>query len=104
MRRLFVVAFSVHALTTTPDAWFGADKVKHFFLGAFIQSASFGVVRATAGNKTTALLVSSSVTAASVAAKEIRDRLTGRGTPSVKDAAWGLAGAAAVSPLMLKTK
>ena len=31
---------------TAPDRWFTADKVQHFFIGTFVQSASFGVLRA----------------------------------------------------------
>jgi hypothetical protein len=35
--------------------------------------------------------------------KELRDR-AGRGTPSPKDVVWGLAGGAAITPVLLKTR
>lgn len=86
-----------------PDRWFSADKAQHFFIGAFVQSASFGVLRAAKVEKETALIGASALSAAAAVGKELRDR-NGRGTVSVKDAAWGLAGAAAISPILSRTK
>jgi uncharacterized protein YfiM (DUF2279 family) len=102
MGRYLVFAFSIQTLTA-PDHWLSADKAQHFFLAAFIQSASFGVARATGAGKTPSLMGASAVSLSAVVAKEVRDR-NGRGTPSVKDAVWGLAGAAAISPLLARTK
>jgi hypothetical protein len=48
-------------------------------------------------------LAASAVSVAAIAGKELRDR-NGRGTVSVKDAAWGLAGAAAITPILTRTK
>ena len=104
MRRYILVAFSVHAFAAAPDAWFGRDKVKHFFLGAFVQSAGFGVLQAFRLSDRTALASASTITVGVAVAKELRDRSTGTGTPSLRDLAWGLAGCAAVSPLLLDTK
>lgn len=102
MGRYLVIAFSLQTLTT-PDRWLSADKAQHFFFAAFIQSASFGVARATGAGKTPSMMGASAVSVSAIVAKELRDR-NGRGTPSVKDAAWGLAGAAAISPLLARTK
>jgi uncharacterized protein YfiM (DUF2279 family) len=44
------------------------------------------------------------MTVAAAATKELRDRSNGAGTPSFRDLAWSVAGAATVSPLLLKTK
>ena len=102
MNRLVVVAFAVQTLTT-PDRWLSQDKAKHFFLGSFIQSVSFASIRAAGGKRSVSLAGASAVSVAAVAAKELRDR-NGHGTPSVKDAVWGLAGAAAISPVLIRTK
>lgn len=102
MKPILVFAFAFQTLAP-PDRWFGADKAQHFFLGAFIQGASFGVMRATGLDRNASLAGASGVSLAAVVGKEMRDR-NGRGTVSVKDAAWGLAGAAAISPVLKRTK
>jgi uncharacterized protein YfiM (DUF2279 family) len=104
VKRFLFVAFSFQVLSGGRDAWFGPDKAKHFFLGAFVQSASFGVLRSTGLGKSAALAGASGVTLSASVAKELRDRVTGRGTPSFRDFTWSLAGAAAVSPLLLRSK
>lgn len=103
MKHLVIIAFSVQSLALPGGSWFGTDKVKHFFLGSFVQSATFGGLRATGLGKSASLAGASAATLGLSVAKELRDR-GGRGTPSVRDAVWGLAGAAAVTPLLLRTK
>ena len=103
MKRFALVAFSLHALSTGRDGWLGSDKAKHFFLGVFVQSAAFGGLRATGLGKNSSLAGASALSLTASLGKELRDR-SGRGTPSVRDAAWGIAGAAAISPLLLKAK
>lgn len=97
-----VIAFSLQALGGA-DPWVSRDKIQHFFLGAFIQSAAFSIADATGAEKSASLAAASAVSLSAVLAKEIRDR-NGRGTPSAKDAIWGLAGAAAISPVLARTK
>lgn len=97
-----VIAFSLQALGGA-DPWVSRDKIQHFFLGAFIQSAAFSIADATGAGKSASLAAASAVSLSAVLAKEIRDR-NGRGTPSAKDAIWGLAGAAAISPVLARTK
>ena len=103
MKRFALVVFSFHALSAGRDGWLGPDKAKHFFLGAFVQSAAFGGLRATRLDRNTSLAGATAISLTASLAKELRDR-SGKGTPSLKDAAWGLAGAAAISPLLLKAK
>ena len=103
MRRTAVLVFTVHSLSLGRDSWFGPDKVKHFFLGAFIQSATFGGLRATGLSKGASIAGASATTLGLSVGKELRDR-NGSGTPSVRDVVWGLAGGAAISPLLLRTK
>lgn len=118
---ILLLSFSLQSLSA-PDKWFGADKAKHFFIGTFVQSASFGVLRASGVETRPALVAASAATVSVVIAKEIRDRTcnrqgadadaaakggricNGRGTPSVKDVTWGLAGAAAISPVLARTR
>jgi putative lipoprotein len=103
MKRLALVVFSVGSVALPKDSWFGPDKVKHFFLGAFVQSAAFGTLQATGLSRNTAIAGASATTLGLSVAKELHDR-SRKGTPSLRDVAWGLAGAAAVSPLLLRTK
>ena len=99
---ILLLSFSLQTLAS-PDRWFSADKAQHFFMGAFVQGASFGVMRAANVGKTQSMLAASAVSVAAAIGKEVRDR-NGRGTASLKDAAWGLAGAAAISPVLARTK
>ena len=99
---ILLLSFSLQSIAA-PDRWFSADKAQHFFMGAFVQGASFAVLRAAGVGKTHALVGASAISVAAAAGKELRDR-NGRGTASVKDAAWGLAGAAAISPVLARTK
>lgn len=98
-----LVAFTIQSLSAAKDSWLGVDKAKHFFLGAFVQSASFSVFRAAGVGRTASLGGASGVTVALATAKELRDR-TGEGTPSLKDVGWSLAGAAAISPVLARSK
>jgi uncharacterized protein YfiM (DUF2279 family) len=86
----------------TPDRWFSADKVEHFFIGTFVQSASFGALRAAGVNRQNSIIAASAASTAVAIGKELRDR-GGRGDPSPRDAAWTMAGAAAISPILLRT-
>ena len=40
--RGLVLVFGLHA----GDHWFGADKVKHFFMSAFVESVTYSALRA----------------------------------------------------------
>ena len=103
MRRVALLVFSFHAVSLGQDSWLGADKAKHFFLGAFVQSAAFSGLQVAGLGKHGSLEGAGAVTFGISVAKELRDR-TGKGTPSVRDVVWGMAGAAAISPLLLRTK
>jgi uncharacterized protein YfiM (DUF2279 family) len=99
----FAVAFAFSAQLFTSDPWLSADKMKHFVLASFVQSAGFGMLRTVGAQKTPSILGASALSLSAVVGKELWDR-SGRGDPSVKDAVWGLAGAAAVTPVLLKTR
>ena len=40
--RGLVLVFGLHA----GDHWFGADKFKHFFMSAFVESVTYSALRA----------------------------------------------------------
>lgn len=89
--------------THTPrDRWLGADKAKHFFISAFVQSISFSAIRATGASRNASLVGASAVTAAVGVGREVYDRRPG-GVSSAKDFTWDVAGAAAASALLLHT-
>jgi len=87
------------------DRWFAADKAKHFFMAAFVQSASFSALRSTGVRRAGALAGASAVTAAVSIGKEVRDARPGSGSAaSVKDLAWDAGGAAGASVLLGQTR
>jgi uncharacterized protein YfiM (DUF2279 family) len=99
-----VIAFSFHlpAPARDEDRWLAPDKVKHFFSAAFVQSVSYGTLRALRAGNGSALLGASAVTATVSIGKEVWDA-NGHGTPSVRDVVWDAAGAGAISVLLSHT-
>jgi uncharacterized protein YfiM (DUF2279 family) len=85
------------------DRWFSADKAKHFFTAAFVQSASFSALRAAGASRPTAFAGATLVSVGVSVGKELRDIRTPGGDPSLKDLAWDFAGIAAASALMGQT-
>ena len=81
------------------DRWFGPDKVKHFFLAAFVQSVSYSVVRGAGASPRASLAAATGATAMASVGKEIADRRAG-GQVSVPDLVWDAAGAGAASLLL----
>ena len=84
------------------DSWFGVDKVKHFFMGAFVQSVGYSLVRVTGADHNASLLTATGLTAGVSVGKEIWDWRTG-GTPSLKDFTWDAAGAGASTLLLQRS-
>lgn len=82
------------------DSWFGVDKVKHFFMGAFVQSVGYSVTRLTGASHNTSLVAASAITAGVSVGKEVWDSYSG-GSASLKDLTWDAAGAGA-STLLLR--
>jgi putative lipoprotein len=81
------------------DSWFGVDKVKHFFIGAFVQSVGYNAVRLTGADHKSSLWAATAITAGVSIGKEWWDGHAG-GTPSLKDLAWDAAGAGASTLLL----
>jgi uncharacterized protein YfiM (DUF2279 family) len=82
--------------------WFGPDRVKHFFLSFFVQSASYSVARAASAGHGPALIAASGVTAAAAISKEVWDRKRGSGFDAV-DLVWDALGAGAATALLVRT-
>ena len=86
------------------DKWLGADKVKHFFTSALIQSLAYSVTQVTTRGSRSSLLLSASVATAAVGiGKEVHDHRS-YGHFSVRDLAWDAAGAGAASIMLAHTR
>ena len=90
-----LIVFSLGALhfsggSTTPhDSWLGADKVKHFFMSAFIESVAYGGLRLARADRAAALPVAAGLTMSLGVAKEVHDRST-EGLFSLGDLTWDI--------------
>jgi putative lipoprotein len=102
MRGLLLVFTLGRAPEHSRDAWFGPDKLQHFFTSAFVQSLGFGVLRRAGAEQGPAITGASVVTAIVGVGKEVHDRRT-KGEFSVRDLAWDAAGAGSASLLLVRT-
>lgn len=93
------LAFS---LTTPPDNWFGPDKLKHFFVGAFTQSVAYSALQLGRVRHDRAVAGAWAVTAAVSVAKEVRDKRS-YGLFSVRDLVWDAAGAGAATVIIQRS-
>ena len=101
MRVALLLMLQLHGPGDHPggDSWFGVDKVKHFFMGAFVQSVAYSAMRATGSSHGTSIATASGVTAAVSVGKEVWDAHTG-GTPSLRDLTWDVLGAGAATVVL----
>lgn len=81
----------------------GADKVKHFFMSAFVHSVSFAVARAVGADRSNAQLVAGISSMSVGLLKEVRDARVGTGF-SVPDLVFDAAGALAAAALLNGTR
>jgi uncharacterized protein YfiM (DUF2279 family) len=102
MRGLFLV-FTMHGLAApAADGWVTRDKVQHFFMSAFVQSAAYGSLRGSGVSHGSALAGATAVTVTVGVGKELRDRRV-KGEFSVRDLSWDAAGAGAMTLLLAHT-
>jgi putative lipoprotein len=94
-----------HSQTVTrpQDAWFGPDKVKHFFIAGFIESVAFAGAEAAGARRSSSLPAALSVVAAISIGREVHDRRT-KGLFSVRDLAFDALGATAAFFLLRHTQ
>jgi uncharacterized protein YfiM (DUF2279 family) len=102
--RVLALLFTLHFGDDHPrgDRWLSADKAKHFFTAAFVQSGSFSALRSTGMRFDASITGASAATATVSIGKEIYDARTG-GDASVKDLIWDAAGAAGATVLLRHT-
>lgn len=85
------------------DSWLGPDKIKHFFISAFIESLTFSALQVTGASRGTAFAGALATTAAFAIAREVHDRRT-KGVFSVPDLTWDAAGAGAAALVLRSTQ
>ena len=100
MRGLWLV-FTLGAPTS--DHWLGSDKIQHFFASAFVQSMSYGALRAAGVSHVAALTGASLTTGVAGIGKEVHDRDI-QGDFSAKDLIWDAAGAGTATILLVRTQ
>ncbi|MGH7622601.1 MAG: DUF2279 domain-containing protein [Gemmatimonadaceae bacterium] len=99
MMRGLVLVFALHG----GDRWLGTDKIKHFFISAFVESVSYSALRAVHVKHDPALVSASALTLGVGIGKEIYDYQS-YGHFSVKDLTWDAAGNAAATTVLAHTK
>jgi uncharacterized protein YfiM (DUF2279 family) len=97
------IALATPASQVEEDLWFGADKVRHFFVSAMLQSLGYGALRAFDLRHGSALAGASVMTAGFGIGKELSDRRNGRRV-SARDLIWDAAGAGAATLLLVRTE
>jgi len=98
-----VTLLLVLALQGQPaDRWFSPDKIKHFFMAAFVQSVGYSVLRATQMGHRSSLVGASAGSVAVSIGKELSDaRRTG--LFSKRDLVWDAAGIGTSTLLLERT-
>ena len=86
-----------------PDPWFGIDKVKHFFMSAFINSVSYSVLEAARVNHRSAMAGAAGITMALGIGRELHDMRVPGNLFSVRDLTWDAIGTAAGAALTAHT-
>lgn len=80
-----------------------SDKVKHFFMSAFIHSTVFSAARAAGVDKVSSQVIAGATTMVVGVAKEVRDRKT-TGVFSRQDLAWDAFGSLTAAALLNGTR
>ena len=103
--RGFLLVFSLHFRDehSGGDRWFSADKAKHFFTAAFVQSASYGGIRSLGVSHRSSLAGATVIGGAVSIGKEVSDSRSG-GKASGKDLVWDAGGMIAATALLRRTE
>ena len=86
-----------------PDPWFGIDKVKHFFMSAFITSVSYSALQLTRANHSSAMAGAIGISMAVGVGRELHDMRVPGNLFSVRDLTWDAIGTAAGAALVSHT-
>jgi uncharacterized protein YfiM (DUF2279 family) len=108
VNQLFSLSLAVNLVyaqsVVVRDSWFGADKIKHFFMSAFIESVTYSALQAARVNHRAALGSAMGVTMAIGVGREIHDKRTPGNIFSVRDLTWDVVGATAGAVLIAQTR
>ena len=91
------------AAVARSDSWFGVDKLKHFFMSAFIESVSYSALQAMRVNHRAAMTGAIGVTIGIGIGREIHDRRVPGNIFSVRDLTWDAFGTGAGAVLSSHT-
>ena len=101
MKLTFLLALTLQGQPA--DRWFSADKIKHFFMAAFVQSVTYSALRATQVEHRSSLIGATAANVVISVGKEVADsRRTG--LFSRRDLVWDAAGAGASTLLLIRTE
>ena len=115
VRRLVFAAFAGVVLASSalvaqgvqksshPDPWFGIDKVKHFFMSAFINSVSYSALQLARVNHSSAMAGAIGITMAVGVGRELHDMRVPGNLFSIRDLTWDAIGTAAGAALTSHT-
>ena len=85
------------------DSWFGIDKIKHFFISAFIESVSYSALQAANAKRRPAMAGAIGVSASFGVARELHDRRTPGNHFSYRDLTWDALGIGAGAAMLKHT-
>lgn len=85
------------------DNWFGIDKIKHFFISAFIESVSYSALQAAKVNPRPAMAGAIGVSAAFGVGRELHDKRTPGNHFSYRDLTWDALGIGAGAVMLKRT-
>jgi pimeloyl-ACP methyl ester carboxylesterase/uncharacterized protein YfiM (DUF2279 family) len=85
------------------DRWFGPDKLKHFFISAFIESLAFSGLQASGASRSAAFAGAIATVAAFALGREVHDKRT-KGIFSIPDLTWDAAGGGAALLMLRSTQ
>lgn len=86
-----------------PDPWFGIDKIKHFFMSAFIESVSYSLLQASGVHHRSAMTGAIGITLGVGLARELHDQRSPGNIFSVRDLTWDAIGTGAGAVLLSHT-
>jgi len=97
--------FFAQAAVAVPhrDSWFGVDKLKHFFMSAFVESVTYSALQAAKVNHRPALGSAIGVTMAIGVGRELHDRRIPGNIFSVRDLTWDAIGTTAGAVMLSHT-
>jgi uncharacterized protein YfiM (DUF2279 family) len=99
-----VLALTVALQAPIPGSpWFGADKIKHFLMSAFVHSVAYSAARWSGAGRGTSQIAAGVASGSVGIWKELHDRRSGRPF-SVSDLVWDAAGAASAAALLNHTR